>query len=197
MKIDESGIQFEFIEGISVEKFDDTSFYRNSFNKLPGSKGIDFIARNDDTLLLIEVKNCKGNESDNRWRIVPNNKKVSTTATTVNTEGRNSLDIEVVEKIAMTLACLCGANSKPNYQNSDQLKPYFSMIADKNVSMNTKNIKVILFLEGNFSTQACSEKKILKNLQDSIKAKLSWLNCHVLVENINTQAKKIYSACEI
>lgn len=35
---------------------------------------------------------------------------------------------------------------------------------------------------------------IMKDLQDSIKAKLGWLNCHILVENISTHAKDIYSA---
>lgn len=197
MKMIESGLEFDFVNGISVDKFDDTNFYRNSFNNLPNSKGVDFIAKNSNTLVLIEVKNCIGNECDNRWRIAPNNLKLTTTATTVDTEGRNSLDIEVSQKIAMTLACLCGANSKPNYQNSDQLKPYFAMISNNNVSFGTKKIKVILFLEGDFSTKSRKEKKVMKDLEDSIKSKLSWLNCHVLVENINTHAKDIYQASVI
>lgn len=142
----------------------------------------------------MKVKNCKGSESDNRWRIAPNNSKLSTTATTVNTEGRNSLDIELAQKIAMTLACLCGANSKPDYQKSNLLKPYFDMMINKHTSLDRKKIKVILFLEGDFSTNSRPQKKIMKDLQDSIKAKLGWLNCHILVENINTHAKDIYSA---
>lgn len=197
MKMTESGIEFEFAEGISAEKFDDTNFYRNSFNKLPNSKGVDFIAKNSNTLVFIEVKNCTGNESENRWRIAPNNRKLHTTQTTVNTEGRESLDIEISKKIAMTLACLCGANSKPNYQNGDQLKPYFDILKDSNLSSGKIKLKVILFLEGDFSTGTRTEKIIMKDLQDSIKSKLSWLNCHVLVENINTHRKYIYSACVI
>ncbi len=197
MKMIESGIEFNFVDGILVEKFDDTNFYRNSFNKLPSSKGVDFIAKNSNELVLIEVKNCIGNESDNRWRIAPNNKKVATTSTIVDTTGRESLDIEISKKIAMTLACLCGANSKHDYQNSDQLKPFFDILNSNRVSYGENKIKVILFLEGNFSTKTRPEKKILKDLQDSIKTKLSWLNCHVLVENINTHKKLIYSASAI
>lgn len=193
----ESGIVFDFVDDFSVEKFDETPFYRNSFNKFPYSKGVDFVSKNSNAFVLIEVKNCKDNESDNRWRISPNNSKLSTTATAVDTEGRNSLDIELAQKIAMTIACLCGANSKPNYQNSDQLKPYFVMIGNNNVSLGIKKIKVILFLEGDFSTKSRPQKKIMKDLQDSIKSKLSWLNCHVLVENIDTHIKDIYRASVI
>lgn len=163
MKKIESGIEFDFVDNFSVEKFDETSFYRNSFNKLPNSKGVDFVAKNSDIFAMIEVKNCKGSESDNRWRIAPNNSKLSNTATTVNTEGRNSLDIELAQKIAMTLACLCGANSKPDYQKSNLLKPYFDMMINKHTSLDRKKIKVILFLEGDFSTNSRPQKKSLKN----------------------------------
>ena len=190
----ESGIEFNFLDEFSIEKFDEIDFYRNEFNKLPAGKGVDFIVKNTDIIGMIEVKNCRGHESDNRWRIALNNKKIDTTATTVDTEGRNSLDIEVAQKIAMTLACLCGANSKPDYQNCDILKPYFAMISNNHVSSGVKRIKIILFLEGDFSTRSRPQKKIMKDIQDSIKSKLTWLNCHILVENIDTHRNDIYSA---
>lgn len=194
MKKTESGIKFEFKDEFSVEKFDETSFYRQSFNKLPNSKGVDFIAKNSEIILLMEVKNCRGNESDNRWRIATNNKKVSTAPTSVDTEGRVSIDIELAQKIAMTLACLVGANSKSIYQKSDTLKPYAEMISSLDISIEKKKIKVVLFLEGDFSSRTRSEKMIMKDLKDSIKEKLDWLNCRILVENINTHVKDIYSA---
>lgn len=41
----------------------------------------------------------------------PYNSKKNTSHTNVNLEGRNSLDIEVPQKVAMTLAALLGARS--------------------------------------------------------------------------------------
>ncbi len=108
---EESGIQFHFPEQSSVIKFDNTKFYRDYFNKLPEAKGVDFISVNKDTLAFIEVKNCTGDEGNCRWRIAPNNLKRDTTHTSVNVDRRNSLDIEVAQKIAMTIAALIGAKS--------------------------------------------------------------------------------------
>lgn len=55
---EESGLKFGFPDGDSVVKFDDTKFYRNSFNALPESKGVDFISTGQDAISFIEVKNC-------------------------------------------------------------------------------------------------------------------------------------------
>ena len=60
---------------------------------------------------LIEVKNCTGDEANCRWRIVPDNKKRDTVYTEVDIKERDSLDIEMAHKVAMTLAALCGAKS--------------------------------------------------------------------------------------
>ena len=195
MRIDESGIVFDFDKNLTVDKFDDTSYYQNYFKKLTGGKGVDFILKSEDTLMLIEVKNCAGHETDNRWRLSPDNSKRATTATVVDTEDRDSLDIEIPKKIAMTLACLCGAHSQPQLQkHSDVLKEYFKFIKSNNISSGENKIKVILFLEGNFSTRSMSQKSIFTRLSDKIKKKLSWLNCHVIVENIETHQNNYYTA---
>ena len=196
MRIDESGIVFNFDNKlINVDKFDDTGYYQNYFKKLTGGKGVDFILKSDDTLMLIEVKNCTGYENDNRWRISPDNSKRGTTATIVDTDDRDSLDIEISKKIAMTLACLCGAHSQPQFQtHSDVLKKYFNFIKSDNVSLGENKIKVVLFLEGNFATKTMPQKLIFKLLRVKIKEKLSWLNCHVIVENIETHNNKYYTA---
>lgn len=108
---EESGLKFGFPDGDSVVKFDDTKFYRNSFNALPESKGVDFISTGQDAISFIEVKNCLGDEGNNRWRIAPDNQKHDTTATNNDVTGRDSFDIEVSQKVAMTLAALSGARS--------------------------------------------------------------------------------------
>lgn len=58
----------------------------------------------------------------------------------------------------------------------------------KGVDFIAKNSEIIL------SSRTRSEKMIMKDLKDSIKEKLDWLNCRILVENINTHLKDIYSA---
>lgn len=85
---------------------------------------MDFICDTDKFLLLLEVKDCAGNEADNRWRIAVNDEKVTTTLTTVNTTGRESLDNEVAYKVALTISCLLGAQTygdvyRPRYKAKD------------------------------------------------------------------------------
>lgn len=41
---------------------------------MSGSKGVDIIASSDKFIHMIEVKNCVGDEKNNIWRIVANNK---------------------------------------------------------------------------------------------------------------------------
>ena len=69
MVIEESGLKFEFpLESIAV-KFDDTDLYRKRFNAFTDSKGVDFISDTKELLVLTEIKNCKGDETNNMWRI--------------------------------------------------------------------------------------------------------------------------------
>lgn len=195
MRIDESGIVFDFDNNLTVHKFDDTGYYQNYFKKMNGGKGVDFIVKSEDTLMLIEVKNCSRHENDNRWRIFPENSKRSTTATIVDTDDRDSLDIEIPQKVAMTLACLSGAHSQPQLQkHSDVLKEYFDFIKTNNISSGANKIKVILFLEGNFASRTMPQKLILKTLGDRINKKLSWLNCNVMVENIESHNDNYFTA---
>ena len=93
---EESGLKFGFPDDNIVIKFDDTKYYRDLFNKLPESKGADFISIGKDKIAFIEVKNCLGDEGNCRWRIAPNNQKRDTTSTSVDVKGRDSLDIEVI-----------------------------------------------------------------------------------------------------
>ncbi len=40
-------------------KFDDTLFYRDYFNRFPGSKGIDFVSVSPNQIAFIEVKTAE------------------------------------------------------------------------------------------------------------------------------------------
>ena len=95
MEINESRLTFRFA-GSSALKFDDTPFYREHFNGLPGSKGVDILYDSAEWFVMLEIKNCVGQEADNRWRIEPNNKKINLAPD--NAIGRDSLDIEIAQK---------------------------------------------------------------------------------------------------
>ena len=190
----ESGLNFSFAQGFVVNKFDDLPFYRERFSKLPHGKGVDFLAVSKDCIILVEVKNCQGDERNNRWRIFPNNSKLMTTNTATDTSHRSSLDIEVSEKVAMTLACLTGAYTQCENAGSAAFSKRFW---DSMTRRPLPAIKIILFLEGNFGTPSRSKEMIMHSLTMSIKNKLSWLACQVIVEDSATCKRKYYSASGI
>ena len=190
---EESGLKFLFPQNDTVVKFDDTKFYRDYFNKLPEAKGVDFISVDKDKIAFKEVKNCTGDESNCRWRIAPNNQKKNTTHTVVNVEGRDSLDIEVAQKTAMTVAALTGAKSFGDTKDCvEDLKEYIQFLSSDLFSDDSKKKYVILFLEGDFGSRTRSKKMIMKELQDSMNKKLQWINCRVSVVDSDTYNPKIF-----
>ena len=190
---EESGLKFDFPEKSTVIKFDDTKFYRDYFNKLPEAKGVDFISVDKDKIAFIEVKNCIGNEGNCRWRIAPNNQKRDTTHTSVNVEGRDSLDIEVAQKMAMTMAALLGAKSFGNTKDClKELEKFIQFLSNDTFSDVSKRKYVILFLEGDFGGRTRTKKMIMKALQDSMNKKLQWINCRVSVVDSDTYDPKIF-----
>lgn len=190
---EESGLKFAFPDSTKVIKFDDTMFYRKSFNALPESKGVDFITVAENSIAFIEVKNCTGAEGDCRWRIFPNNSKKNTSHTNVNLEGRNSLDIEVPQKVAMTLAALLGARSFEERKNTvEELEEIQKFIFSKKFTDSEKKKLVILFLEGDFGGHTRSKEMIMSALQKNIQTKMKWLDCRVSVVDSHTYNEKIF-----
>ena len=160
---------------------------------MPEAKGVDFISVAKDKIAFIEVKNCTGDEGNNRWRIVPDNRKHNTTHTSVNVEGRDSLDIEIAQKTAMTIAALVGAKSFGNTKEClNELKEYIQFLSGDSFSNDSKKKYVILFLEGDFGTKTRTKKMIMKELQDSMNKKLRWINCRVSVVDSDTYDPRIF-----
>lgn len=190
---EESGLKFEFPDGNSVIKFDNTKYYLDLFNALPESKGVDFISVGKDSISFIEVKNCLGDEGNNRWRIAPDNQKRDTTATRYDVKDRESLDIEVSQKVAMTLAALDGARSFGNRKESlAELQDVVSAVFSEAFTKDNMKKYVILFLEGDFGTHTNSKKMIMEKLQRSINTKMRWMDCKVAVVDSDTYNKKIF-----
>ena len=193
MVLTEGKLQFTF-PGEKAIKFDDTEFYRKRFNKLSGAKGVDFICDTDDFLMLLEVKDCLGNEAENGWRIAIDNTKVDTSPTPVDTEGRESFDNEVAHKVAMTISCLLGAQTfgenRPFQQG--ELIPYAKALENEKVAQRNKTIFVILLLEGDFQSGTRTKKMNMDRIQLSIEKKLKWLNCKVSVVDVGTYRSNLF-----
>ena len=192
MVIEESRLKFEFPEQNKVLKFHDTKFYRNEFNSMPAAKGVDFISLDKSSVAFIEIKNCLGDEANCRWRITPDNRKRETSHTTVDVDGRNSLDIEVAEKIAMTLAALSGAYSFGDSRSAlKEITNFSNMVLEKYLNYEKRRY-VILFLEGEFGCHTRSKKMIMSELERSMNVKLRWLNCRVSVVDSDTYNSEIF-----
>lgn len=185
----ESDLKFCFPND-DVMKFDEEEFYRNYFNNLPGAKGVDFmwVSAEQDFCYMIEVKNCRGHEAENRWRIVPGDKKVNTAALKPSKDTRHSLDIEVAEKVAMSLACVMGAVT--HGEKSGQ-KGYIELI-DYIRKTEYPQIRVVLILEGEFASHSRSKKMIMDRLRLGIERELKWLKCKIFVEDVDTNMDKKY-----
>lgn len=194
MVIEESDLKFEFDESISAIKFDDTEFYRQFFNKMPGSKGIDIIADSKNFLQFIEIKNCKGNETENVWRTSVDNRRASAVHGEI--ESKESYDVEVAKKVCSTIACLQGSRTKSEMtEKAKKLQIFWEGLNDARILKDKKKIYVILFLEGNFSEngpKSRSKQMIMKSLGDSISKKLSWLNCNVSVVDSDTYNQRLF-----
>ncbi|MGG1643215.1 DUF6661 family protein [Paenibacillus sp. NRS-1782] len=166
ISFEESNLCFQFKKGLLPIKFDETNFYTNRFNTLKGSKGVDFIVLNDETIYLIEVKNFKGHEIENKERLIANTEK--------------SLALEVSHKVRDTISCLAGAYKSGN----EILTPYFTHFTKRSVE-----VKVILFLEGKFVNQPL----VFRAMADGMKNRLKWLTTKVFVENVQLSKGRIYT----
>ena len=174
-------MNFKFNDGYSVIKFDDSPYYRKKFNKLPHSKGVDFIAYNADDFILIEVKDCLSFEIDNKWR------------TSTGDEDHETFDIEVAHKVASTFSCIVGANTY--YDRTSENAEEIALLLDYvKASSIDKTIRVYLVLEGDFEkvVHSRNNKMIKKSIKDRMKTYLSWIHCCKVevysIEEINHSA---------
>lgn len=197
MNIEESNLTFEFSEEMMAIKFDGTKFYRDIFGKQPNGKGVDIIATSGDMVQFIEIKNCTGHEVENLWRTSVNNSKLDSAPQELDVSERDSLDIEMAKKVASTIACLYGAWTK-SIQSSvaSEMAEVWAHICDSDIQRLEKKILIVLFLEGDFGnshSKTRNKKMIMQRLQDSIRIKLSWLNCRVSVVDSTTYNPKCFS----
>lgn len=168
MKILEEGsLSFNFKDEYNVIKFDDSRFYRNHYNHLPEAKGVDFIAYNDNEVIFIEVKDCLGNETENKWRTSCEDKY----------KGEDTFCSEVSKKVASTFSCILGAStySKDASDSADEISVLLNYVKADNYK--EKSIKVYLILEGEFKSDARSGNTIRERIGSRISGNLKWIHC--------------------
>ena len=176
----ESNIDFKFDDKFTAIKFDDTRLYNKFKDNISNGKGVDFIAYSNDKIILMEVKNCLGHESDNKWRIKLGTKK--------NTDGtiEDCFDLEVAKKVSCTLSCLTGAGTFDEHNRDDEQEQFtkiMKMLIDHN-----HQIEIVLFLEGNFESRVSSKKTIMgeiqKRLKNHFKGWFNYTNCRVIDSSV-------------
>lgn len=185
MTVSESKIEFVFDAKYSnqVLKYDDSAYYKDMFEKQPGAKAVDFIAVSPKRYVMIEVKNCVGDEAGNRWRITPDNRKVQTASPADrDVSNRESLDIEVARKTAMTIAGMVGVFSNPTPKaKCSTCAPYAEALCHAAIHTEERKIVVILVFDGDFGCATRNDKMIRRELRQKLQQKLQWLNAVVLV----------------
>lgn len=175
MMLTESGLNFSF-RTEKVTKFDEIDFFMDKYQKLKDSKGVDFIAVDDNTLFLIEVKNFTGHEKE----------QITKQRLKVRNPDIESLDVEVALEVRSSLACLIGGKSKGH----KTISPYYDTL-NKNID-HYRPIKIILFLEGDVAPTLRAKAQMFNAIGTSIKRQLAWIDAEVMVESSETRRYSKY-----
>jgi len=136
---------FSFPDNWDICKFDDTNFYRDRVEKLNGIKSVDIIAKSNDTLYFIEIKDFRRHRIENIER-----------------QRNGELLIEVAQKFVSTISALLGAKRC----DKTDFEPYYNSLFDSREQI----IKVILFVERDDSDSNLKRQKLaLADLEQKLK----------------------------
>lgn len=181
MLIQESRLEFSFSDYVQAIKYDDTPFYREHYEKMPGAKGVDILAVSDTVLYIIEVKDCSSTAANqDKWRRSFN--------------GMEILAEEIALKVSHTCAALVGAKTLGERCAAGcELQPMATSLTDEKIARLDQKLRVLLYLEGDFSCHTRSIKSIYRDLRQRIGRKLKWLNCYVDVVSTATHKASDYT----
>lgn len=157
--IDENILRFVFGDNWQVRKFDDSSFYRKHFEKLDGSKAVDFLGLHGRELFFIEIKDFRGYRIDNKKRL-----------------SSHELYLEVGQKVRDSVACLVAAYR----QQPEEWQPFIDSLRN-----TQRPIKVVLWLEEDINIHLTPQKQKANNIAalNALEKKLRWLTPRVSVAN--------------
>ncbi|GBC60186.1 hypothetical protein DENIS_1137 [Desulfonema ishimotonii] len=173
--IDEGALSFEFGEKWQVFKLDDHSYYRKGFEKLDGTKAVDFLGiLNKKALYFIEVKDFRGHRIENKDRLIT-----------------GELATEIAQKVRDSIACIIGAFQTEN--NPELWNVYARLLGAK-----PNSVRVVLWLE---TDSPISCLRMRQKVQASVKAKvfkqkLKWLTSRVLVCSLGANGIPDVEVCK-
>jgi hypothetical protein len=154
---EEGRLRFEFDDSWFVVKYDNHPDYRK-IERLDGTKAVDFIAINRDSVLfLIEVKDIRGHRIENRDRL--------RTA---------ELAIEVGQKVRDTLAGIVGAHHRGKREAWERVVV--------RLTSQEPSVRVLLWLEQDLPSKPTGRRSNeFSLLINALKGRLDWLTSKVLV----------------
>lgn len=184
MVIQENRLEFSFRDGTQAIKYDDTPFYRQRYERLPGAKGVDILAVSPTVFYIIEVKDCSDTaQNQDKWR-----RSFSQEL------GMNTLAEEIALKVAHTCAALVGVKTfGERCAAGEVLQPMANSLTNNDIPQLKKRLLVLLYLEGDFSCQTRPNEEIYRGIRDRIARKLKWLNCYVDVVSTSTHKAMDFS----
>lgn len=178
-------LRFDFPQSWQALKFDDAPWYRNTIQTRV--KAMDLVACLDAAHWWIEVKDCKGFETDNRPRLSPSDpEEVAVVKTWAKSQGHDrAVSIqrakpfvvdEVAEKLEGTLVSLMAA-ARADARNADaqKLNPFARVLE------GSAQWSVVLLL----TWDAPDFGRLAMRLRDKLRQRLAAYNvqCFVLNEN--------------
>jgi len=172
--ITEGKLVFTFPDTWTVNKYDESHFFRNHVDKCQGSKGIDILALSEKGLFFIEIKDFRGYRIENKQRLKS-----------------GELLIEVTQKVRDTLAGLYAACR----WQTEELAPFYNYLYTKSkcarLARHQPKITSILFLEQDKSPNPLKRFEIsYSDFENTMKHQLKFLNINCLVYNQEIYAKK-------
>lgn len=184
MEIIENRLRFVFPDNVHCRKYDDTDFYRQLYEKMSEAKGVDIVASSSDCCYIIEVKDCSDTaENQDKWRRAYSGER-----------NMDSLAQEIALKVAHTCAAIYGVSTYgERNKNATDLLDVANGMSGKQIADLSKKLLVLLYLEGDFSTETRKNTMIRRDIRQRIERRLKWLNCKVDVVSTEFHAAKDFS----
>jgi len=170
MTFEESKVKFTFSEeNWWVIKFDEDKNYTKVRDTLEGTKGIDFLGiYNENTLILIEVKNFRNHTLDASTR-----ERLSNDA--------EDLTTEIAQKVKDSIACITAASRNTTHNQREWKKAC-------NIISQNKSLFIIAWVEIDPLSSPKKQKSNLLAPINRLKNKLKWLNPKVFIKNIKDES---------
>jgi hypothetical protein len=145
-----------------VIAFDQETDYENAANALPETKGVDFVGLISDSLFLIEVKDFRQHQIENRERL-----------------RKGELSREVGKKVRDSIACIVGFCCSSSQR--EKWQPFLDGLLRLD-----QPIQIILWLEQDLPRPVPQRSRVKDNIKgNELKTLLKWLHVRANVQRMS------------